>query len=80
MTTLTMELPDSIFASMRVSPKEFTAEMRLAAAVIWYEQGKISQEVASRIVGLDRTDFLLAVARMGNNSFQDVWETFFLTC
>ena len=38
--------------------------MRLAAAVTWYRQGKVSQEVAARIAGLDRTDFLLALARM----------------
>ncbi len=43
--------------------------MRLAAAVLWYEQGKISQEVALNVAGLTRTDFLLALARMGMNSF-----------
>ncbi len=70
MTTLTMELPEKVFAAMRVGPDEFTKEMRLAAAAAWYEQGKISQEVAARIAGMNRTDFLLALARMGINSFQ----------
>lgn len=70
MTTLTMELPEKVFAAMRVGPDEFTKEMRLAAAAAWYEQGKISQEVAARIAGMNRTDFLLALARMGKNSFQ----------
>ena len=49
MTTLTMEIPEKVFAAMRVDPDEFAKEMRLAAAVSWYEQGKISQEVAARI-------------------------------
>lgn len=70
MTTLTMEIPEKVFAAMRVDPDEFTNEMRLAAAVSWYEQGKISQEVAARIAGLNRTDFLLALARMGKDSFK----------
>jgi predicted HTH domain antitoxin len=70
MTTLTMELPEKVFAAMRVGPDEFTKEMRLAAAAAWYEQGKISQEVAARIAGMNRTEFLLALARMGKNSFQ----------
>lgn len=70
MTTLTIELSENIFAAMRYDPNEFAKEMRLAAAVTWYEQGKISQEVAAKIAGLDRTNFLLALARMGRDSFQ----------
>ena len=70
MTTLTLEMPEKVFTAMRVDPEEFTNEMRLAAAVSWYEQGKISQEVAARIAGLNRTDFLLALARRGKNSFR----------
>lgn len=44
--------------------------MRLTAAASWYEQGKVSQEVAARIAGLSRTDFLLSLAKMGKNSYQ----------
>lgn len=69
MTTLTIEMSERVFTAMRVDPEEFTKEMRLAAAVYWYEQGRISQEVAARIAGLDRTDFLLALARLGKDSF-----------
>ncbi len=70
MTTLTMEMPEKVFTAMRFDPEEFTKEMRLAAAVTWYEQSRISQEVAARIAGLNRTDFLLALARMGKDSFK----------
>ncbi len=45
MTTLALEFPEKVFVAMRVAPKEFVKEMRLAAAVLWYEQGKISQAV-----------------------------------
>lgn len=69
MTTLTMEIPEKAFAALRVDPEAFGREMRLAAAVSWYEQSKISQEVAARIAGISRTDFLLALARMGKDSF-----------
>jgi len=44
--------------------------MRLATAITWYEQGKASQEVAARIAGMNRTDFLLALARAGKDPFQ----------
>ncbi len=69
MTTLSIELPDKIFSVMRYAPEEFKSEMRLAAAAVWYEQGKVSQEMAAKIAGMNRTDFLLALARMGRDSF-----------
>ncbi len=70
MTTLTLELPESVLAALQLSPADFPREMRLAAAVTWYENGKASQEVAAQIAGLCRTDFLLALARMGRDSFR----------
>ncbi len=70
MTTLHIELSDHVFAALRYDPDHFAEEMRLAAAATWYEQGKISQEMAATISGLNRTDFLLALARMEKDSFQ----------
>ena len=63
MTTLTLEMPEDVFAAMRRSPEEFAREMRLAAAIFWYARGDISQEEGARIAGLDRTDFILALAQ-----------------
>ncbi|MCL4692515.1 MAG: UPF0175 family protein [Candidatus Hydrogenedentes bacterium] len=70
MATLTLELPESVLAALRLSPADFPGELRLAAAVTWYENGKVSQEIAAQLAGLNRTDFLLALARMGRDSFQ----------
>ena len=70
MKTLTMELPEKVFAAMRFDPNRFANEMRLAAAAVRYEQGKISQELAAWVAGMNRTDFLLALAQMGKDLFQ----------
>lgn len=70
MATLTMEMPDKVLAALRNNPEQFAGEMRLAAAALWYEEGRVSQEVAAQIAGLGRTDFLLALARLGKDSFQ----------
>jgi hypothetical protein len=70
MTTVTMQFPEKVFAAMRSNPDEFANEMRLAAAATWYAQGRVSQEMAAWIAGLNRTDFLLALARTGRDSFQ----------
>src|SRR5262245_50941534 len=63
MPTVTLELPDDVLSALRRSPEEFVRDLRLAAAVHWYSRGQLSQEKAARIAGLDRTDFLLALAR-----------------
>ena len=73
MTTLNIEVSEQVFAALHYDPEQFTREMRLAAAATWYEQGKISQELAATIAGLDRTDFLLALARSNRDSFQVVF-------
>ena len=59
---MTFKLPDEVFSALRRSPEEFVGELRLAAAVHWYQRGEISQEKAAQVAGLDRTDFLLALA------------------
>ena len=69
MATVSLELPEEIFSALRRSPEEFVREMRLAAAIHWYTRGEISQEKAAQIAGLDRTDFLLALARERVDAF-----------
>ena len=69
MASLTLQLPDDAFSALRRSPEEFGRELRLAAAIHWYAKGEISQEKAAGIAGLDRTDFLLALARERVDAF-----------
>jgi predicted HTH domain antitoxin len=69
MATVSLELPEEIFSALRRSPEEFVREMRLAAAIHWYARGEISQEKAAQIAGMDRTDFLLALAREQVDAF-----------
>ncbi|MEW6487226.1 MAG: UPF0175 family protein [Thermodesulfobacteriota bacterium] len=65
-----VDLPEGLLAALKTSPDGLGREVRLAAAVTWYEQGKVSQEIAARVAGLDRTDFLLALVRSGAESFR----------
>lgn len=68
MTHIDLELPETIYAVLHCSPDELQHELCLAAAVQWFDQGRISQEWATKIAGMDRTDFLLALARMEKDS------------
>jgi predicted HTH domain antitoxin len=63
MPSMTLDISVEILTALRRSPDEFVREMRVAAAMHWYQRGAISQERAAEIAGLDRTDFLLALAR-----------------
>jgi predicted HTH domain antitoxin len=68
--SLTIDVPETAFSAIRKSPSEFAAEMRLAAAVKWFELGMISQEKAAEIAGISRADFIFALARFGVSPFQ----------
>ncbi len=67
---LKLEMPEGAFSALRKSPEEFASELRLAAAVKWYELGIISQEKASQIAGLSRTDFIFSLSRFNVSPFQ----------
>jgi predicted HTH domain antitoxin len=61
MAVLTIELPEEIFASLRRSPRELELEVRLAAAIDWYQRGLISQGKGAEIAGIPRADFIDAL-------------------
>ena len=70
MTQLTMQMPESAFATLHQAPNEFAQEMRVAAAVKWYELGRLSQGRAAEIAGLTRAAFIDALSRYQVSPFQ----------
>lgn len=50
--------------------EELLQELPIAAAVKWYEVGKVSQAKAAEIAGLSRQAFLEALDRFGVSPFQ----------
>jgi predicted HTH domain antitoxin len=70
MVRMTIEMPEEALAALRMSPENFAQELRLAAAVKWYELRRISQERAAKIAGLSRAAFLAELAQFGVSPFQ----------
>ena len=69
MTELAVSLPEHLLAALRKAPHELAAELRLAAAIHWYQQGTISMGRAAEAAGLDRPQFLAELARRKVNVF-----------
>lgn len=60
---LTIEMPAEVLSALRETPERFAAELRFAAAVQWYHQGRISGSKAAQIAGMTRLEFLGELAK-----------------
>ncbi len=62
MPTIAFDVPDGALSTLRLSPTKFAKEMRVAATLLWYSQGEISQSVGAEI-DISRADFIDALSR-----------------
>jgi predicted HTH domain antitoxin len=63
-------LPRDVLSALKQDPTGFVQEMRLAAAVKWYEVQRVSQAKAAEIAGISRAEFLTALAHFSVSPFQ----------
>jgi predicted HTH domain antitoxin len=67
---ISIDLPKGVLSALRQDPDNFVREMRLAAAVKWYEVRMVSQAKAAEVAGVSRSEFLNALQRFGVSPFQ----------
>lgn len=67
---VSIDLPRDVLSALRKEPKDFVQEMRVAAAVKWYETGVVSQAKGAEIAGLSRAEFISALNRFAVSPFQ----------
>ena len=78
MTTLTIDIEDDVMVALQKDPTEVAGEMRILAAIKWYELGRISQDKAADIAGLTRANFLVAASQFGVSPYQESSEEILL--
>jgi predicted HTH domain antitoxin len=69
--TIRIDLPDDVLLGMQKDDRAMAAELRLAAAVKWYECGMLSQEKAAKVAGMSRAEFISSLSRYEVSPFQE---------
>lgn len=72
--TLKIDIDEEILIGLDKSPEELADDIRLAAAIKWYELGMLSQEKAAQIAGLNRAEFISALSRFELSPMQETAE------
>ena len=72
--TITFELPAHLLTDYPGTRQEFVQSLRLAAAIEWFREGKISQGKGAEIAGVSRWDFILALGLAQVELFQGMGE------
>jgi predicted HTH domain antitoxin len=70
MKTITIEIPDDIPLAFAASEEDLSRQVRLAAAIFWYDQGLISQGKGAELAGLTRVEFIDALGRANVSAIQ----------
>jgi len=74
MKTVEIQLSDEAVLGLDRDLSELAGELRVAAAVKWYEIGRISQEVAAEVAGMGRSEFVSHLSRMRVSPMQETAE------
>lgn len=74
MTVVQVAFDNDLFSTLRKSPEEIAREIRLAAAIVWYAQGRVSQGRAAELAGVSRSAFLDALSASGVSASQETLE------
>jgi predicted HTH domain antitoxin len=70
MKTVSVDVPDVAFSTLRMDMQEMACELRRAAIVKWYELGMLSQGRSAEILGITRAAFIDLLTKYHVSPFQ----------
>ena len=76
MSQITLDIPESTLQALKTNPQEFGLELRLAAAVKFYELQRLSSGAAAELAAIPKTVFLSRLAEYGVPTFRMTEEDF----
>lgn len=65
-----VDVPEESMVALKVSRDEFGADLRMAAAMKYYELGRLSSGAAARLAGVPRVVFLAQLADYSIDTFR----------
>lgn len=65
MSKVTLEVPEEILVSLKVSTEEFSKDLLMLSAVKLYQMGKLSSGRAAQLAGMPRVSFLQNLSKYG---------------
>jgi predicted HTH domain antitoxin len=74
---LVIDYPESIPASLNLSPESFEEEARTALAMKLYEMGRLTSGQAAELAGISRVEFLMNCSRYGTATVE--WDSHEIT-
>jgi len=66
---ISVTYPESLANSLKLADKEFEKEIKTLSMMKLYELGKISSGTASKILGINRVDFIEKIGEYGVSVF-----------
>lgn len=69
MERIILEIPEEVLISLKETPSELSRDIRMLAAVKFYQMGKLSSGRAAQLAGVSRISFLQALSLYGASIF-----------
>ena len=69
MERIILEIPEEVLISLKETPLELSRDIRMLAAVKYYQMGKLSSGRAAQLAGVSRISFLQALSLYGVSIF-----------
>ena len=70
MSRIVMEIPDESLLALKLSPDQAEEALRMAAAVKFFELGRLSSGAAAHLAGVPLVVFLSRIADYGIDTFR----------
>lgn len=65
-----VDVPQESLLALKITREEFAGSLRMAAAMKYYEMGRLSSGAAARLAGVPRVVFLARLADYGIDTFR----------